>query len=223
MGPSNPLARLGVRVDVLQRSLAPPARTVAKRARSCEGMRWGKNMASNIEEPAYDLVRSFPDFELRTYRPNVQARVQTGREGAPSGGFRRVARYIFGGNETGESIAMTAPVSMWEEGETGWLAFTMPSAYALDSLPAPHDAGVLLLEQAEKQVAVFSFSGRTTAGKTARIEQKLRKAITKEGFSPVGPAVLAVYENPWTTLPFMRRNELHLEIQGAMHQRDEKE
>ena len=180
-------------------------------------------MASQLEEPKYDLVQSFSDFEIRRYHTNIQARVQMNTRGSASGGFQRVARYIFGGNQTGESIAMTAPVSMWDENDTGWLAFTMPSAYALDSLPAPHDAGVLLLEQAEKQVAVFSFSGRTTAGKTARIEQKLRKAITKEGFSPVGPAVLAVYENPWTTLPFMRRNELHLEIQGAMHQRDEKE
>lgn len=183
----------------------------------------GESVASQLEEPKYDLVQSFGDFEIRRYHTNIQARVQMNTGGSASGGFRRVARYIFGGNQTGESIAMTAPVSMWDENDAGWLAFTMPSAYALETLPAPHDGGVVLLEQEEKTVAVFSFSGRTTAGKTARIEQKLRKAITKEGFSTVGPAVLAVYENPWTTLPFMRRNELHLEIQGAMHQRDEKE
>ena len=180
-------------------------------------------MASQLEEPKFDLVQSFSDFEIRRYHTNIQARVQMNIGGSASGGFRRVARYIFGGNQTGESIAMTAPVSMWDENEAGWLAFTMPSAYALDSLPVPHDAGVLLLEQAEKMVAVFSFSGRTTAGKTARIEEKLRKAITKEGFTPVGPAVLAVYENPWTTLPFMRRNELHLEIQAPSHPGHEKE
>ena len=183
----------------------------------------GKSVASQLEEPKFDLVQSFSDFEIRRYHTNIQARVQMNTGGSASGGFRRVARYIFGGNQTGESIAMTAPVSMWDENEAGWLAFTMPSAYALDSLPVPHDAGVLLLEQAEKMVAVFSFSGRTTAGKTARIEEKLRKAITKEGFTPAGPAVLAVYENPWTTLPFMRRNELHLEIQAPSHPGHEKE
>ena len=171
-------------------------------------------MASNIEEPAYDLVESYPDFELRTYRANVQARVQTGRAGAPSGGFRRVARYIFGGNETGESIAMTAPVSMWEEEGAGWLAFTMPSAYSLSTLPAPQDDGVVLIEQAEKQVAVLAFSGRTTPGKTVRLERKLRSAVQREKLLTSGPVVLAVYQNPWTTLPFMRRNELHIEING---------
>ena len=183
----------------------------------------GESVASQLEEPKYDLVQSFGDFEIRRYHTNIQARVQMNTGGSASGGFRRVARYIFGGNQTGESIAMTAPVSMWDENDTGWLAFTMPSAYALETLPAPHDGGVVLLEQEEKTVAVLSFSGRTTAGKTGRIEQKLRKAITKEGFSPVGPAVLAVYENPWTTLPFMRRNELHLEIQADTPLRDEKE
>ena len=180
-------------------------------------------MATQLEEPKYTVIHSYDAFELRRYDANIQARVQTSGSGAASGGFQRVARYIFGGNQTGESIAMTAPVSMWDDNDTGWLAFTMPSAYALETLPAPHDGGVVLLEQEEKSVAVLSFSGRTTAGKTARLEQKLRKAIAAEGLSAVGPAVLAVYENPWTTLPFMRRNELHLEIQGAMHQRDEKE
>lgn len=180
-------------------------------------------MATQLEEPKYTVIHSYDAFELRQYEANIQARVQTSEGGAASGGFRRVARYIFGGNQTGESIAMTAPVSMWDENDAGWLAFTMPSAYALNSLPAPHDDGVVLLEQEEKLVAVLAFSGRTTAGKTARLEQKLRKAIAAEGLCAVGPAVLAVYENPWTTLPFMRRNELHLEIQGTTRQRDEKE
>ena len=84
-------------------------------------------MASNIEEPAYELVRAYSDFEVRDYATNVQARVRTAGN-APSGGFRRVAGYIFGGNQTGESIAMTAPVSMWEERGAGWLALSLPSA-----------------------------------------------------------------------------------------------
>lgn len=180
-------------------------------------------MATQLEEPKYTVVHSYDAFELRRYDANIQARVQTSGASAASGGFRRIARYIFGGNQTGESIAMTAPVSMWDDNDTGWLAFTMPSAYALETLPAPHDGGVVLLELEEKSVAVLSFSGRTTAGKTARLEQKLRKAIAAEGLSAVGPAVLAVYENPWTTLPFMRRNELHLEIQADTPLRDEKE
>ena len=171
-------------------------------------------MARRIEEPRYDVLETYDDFELRRYGPTVQARVQTaGRDGgAASGGFRRVAGYIFGGNSERTSIAMTAPVHMWEEGGSGWLAFTMPSAYALETLPSPNDAGVRLHPTSTSTVAVARFSGRTTPKKTAGVEKELRAAVEREGYTAVGPAVLAVYENPWTTLPFMRRNELHLHL-----------
>jgi hypothetical protein len=106
---------------------------------------------------------------------------------------------------------------MWEEEGSGWLAFTMPSAYSLESLPAPNDAGVRLHPTSSVTVAVARFSGRTTPKKTAQIEEKLRTAIEREGYVVAGPAVLAVYENPWTTLPFMRRNELHIELVEINH------
>ena len=172
-------------------------------------------MAENLEEPAFTLIQAYDDFEVRTYEPTIQARVKTadGRSsGAASGGFRRVASYIFGGNQSSSRIAMTAPVSMWEEQEQGWLAFTMPSAYSMEQLPQPNDTGVLLVERERESVAVLSFSGLTSPRKVARLETLLRKAVTKEGLEAVGPVVLAVYENPWTTLPFRRRNELHVRV-----------
>ena len=96
-------------------------------------------MTETLEEPPYEVINAHDGFEVRRYGPTVQARVQTaGRDGgAASGGFRRVAGYIFGGNSERTSIAMTAPVHMWEEDGSGWLAFTMPSAYAMETLPRP--------------------------------------------------------------------------------------
>ena len=173
-------------------------------------------MAETPEEPAYEVINAHDGFEVRRYGPTVQARVQTaGRDGgAASGGFRRVAGYIFGGNSERTSIAMTAPVHMWEEDGSGWLAFTMPSAYAMETLPTPNDAGVRLHPTSVATVAVARFSGRTTPKKTARVEKELRDAVEREGYTAVGPVVLAVYENPWTTLPFMRRNEFHLHLEA---------
>jgi hypothetical protein len=177
--------------------------------------RRGERMTDSLEEPSFDLTHEFSDFEIRRYADTVQARVQTsGRGGgAPSGGFRRVAGYIFGGNKQRASIAMTTPVSMWEEEGSGWLAFTMPSAYSLTSLPEPNDEGVRLVAHPGAMVAVKRFTGRTTPKKTERIERTLRAAAEREGYRCVGPPVLAVYENPWTTLPFRRRNEIHVEIE----------
>ena len=171
-------------------------------------------MAETLEEPAYEVINAHDGFEVRRYGPTVQARVQTaGRDGgAASGGFRRVAGYIFGGNSERTSIAMTAPVHMWEEDGSGWLAFTMPAAYALDALPAPNDTGVLLTSKPAATVAVARFTGRSTPKKTVRVEATLRASLQREGYAAVGPAVLALYDNPGTTLPFMRRNELHIEV-----------
>ena len=170
-------------------------------------------MAESLEEPLYELVKSFEGFELRHYAPTIQARVRTsGRDSGASSGFRKVARYIFGGNLQQSSIAMTAPVSMWEDEESGWLAFTMPSAYSLETLPQPLDGEVSLDAQTEKYVAVASFSGRSSASKVARLEMKLRRALHSHQYQAIGPAVLAIYDNPWTTLPFLRRNELHIQV-----------
>ena len=171
-------------------------------------------MAARLEEPAFETVHAYSDFEVRMYTGTVQARVRiSGRDdGGVSGGFRRVAGYIFGGNNRQTSIAMTAPVSMWNDDDGGWLAFTMPSKHSLASLPEPHDLGVVLAEQPTAKVAVMKFSGRTSPNKTQRAEQALRDAMEREGIEGVGPGVLAVYDNPWTTLPFRRRNELHIEV-----------
>jgi hypothetical protein len=172
-------------------------------------------MAEHLEEPAFTLIQTYDNFELRAYEPTIQARVKTadGRSsGAASSGFRRVASYIFGGNQSSSRIAMTAPVSMWEEDEQGWLAFTMPSAYGMEHLPQPNDTGVVLVACEQATVAVLSFSGRASPRKVARLETTLRAAVANEGLEAVGPVVLAVYENPWTTLPFRRRNELHVRV-----------
>ena len=36
--------------------------------------------------------------------------------------------------------------------------------------------------------------------------------VEAEGYEVSGPYRLAVYDNPGTTLPFMRRNEIHLPL-----------
>ena len=169
-------------------------------------------MSEELEEPRYEVVQAYVDFEVRRYVDTVRAQVQM-VSGDRSGGFRRVARYIFGGNQERLAIAMTAPVSMWDEGDGGVLAFTMPAAHSLQTLPAPLDDGVKLVEKPGSVVAVLSFSGRTSSGKVKRLERVLRQAIEREGRQAVGSVTLAIYENPWTTLPFLRRNELHLELE----------
>ena len=172
-------------------------------------------MAETLEEPEYETVRVHDGFELRKYTTSVEARVQRSGEGASedSTAFRRVAGYIFGANRTGARYAMTAPVSRWSDVDGAWLSFHMPAAHPLEELPPPNDSGIVLSMRAERLVAVVTFTGRTTAGRLRKKELRLRHGIEQAGYTVNGPPVLAVYDNPWTTLPFKRRNELHLEVQ----------
>ncbi len=171
-------------------------------------------MAPNYEEPEYELLHKYHGFEVRKYTDTIQARVSTegmnyGESARP---FRRIAGYIFGGNERQQSIAMTAPVHMWESGEESLMAFTMPSEHNMKDLPKPNDSGVELLHVEGEVVAVLKFSGLSRPSKSLRLQKKLRKLVEAEGLTPTSEAKLAVYDNPMSTLPFMRRNEIHLPI-----------
>mgnify|MGYP001160877760 FL=1 len=172
-------------------------------------------MAENYEEPAYELLRKYRGFEVRKYVDTIQARVSTGgmNYGESSRPFRRIAGYIFGGNERQQSIAMTAPVHMWQSDEESLMAFTMPSEHKMKDLPKPNDSGVELLHVEGEVVAVLKFSGLSRPGKSLRLQNRLRKLVEAEGLATSGNAKLAVYDNPMSTLPFLRRNEIHIPLE----------
>ena len=171
-------------------------------------------MSEKLEEPAYELLQKYRGFEVRKYADTIQARVSTNgmKYGQSARPFRRIAGYIFGGNERQQSIAMTAPVHMWQSGDESLMAFTMPSEHKMKDLPKPNDSGVELLHVEGKIVAVLRFSGLSRPSKSLRLQKKLRKLVEAEGLTPTSEAKLAVYDNPMSTLPFMRRNEIHLPI-----------
>ena len=167
-------------------------------------------MAENLEEPGFEIIKQYKHFEIRSYSDTIQARVHTPGDGWPnsSGGFRRIAGYIFGRNERKQSIAMTAPVHMWKTEEGSMMAFTMPSEHELDDLPAPNDSGIELLPIEGRVFAALRFSGFSGHSKRDRLISKLQRLLEKEGIVVAGEPILAVYDNPTTTLPFLRRNEI---------------
>ena len=59
-------------------------------------------MAETYEEPEFEVLREYKRFEVRRYPDSIQARLLTPGTGwsGSSGGFRRIAGYIFGGNGT---------------------------------------------------------------------------------------------------------------------------
>ena len=174
-------------------------------------------MGEQLEEPKYELLSKYDGFDLRRYAPSIQARVKTNGVGRRQsiGGFRRIAGYIFGGNASQTSIAMTAPVETWNEAGSEWMAFTMPSAYSLEALPVPIDDGVFLYECEGRDVAVLSFTGRFPPRKTEKMAGRLKTMVEQQGLSPTQEPILAVYDGPMT-LPFKRRNEILLPVKSEI-------
>ena len=102
-------------------------------------------MAADIEEPQWELIDKLDAVELRLYQPSIQAVTELRSSAGTSAGFRRLAGYIFGGNEQAQSIAMTAPVQETLDKGAPVMAFTLPAEYTLDELPVPNDARVSIV------------------------------------------------------------------------------
>ena len=187
---------------------------------------WGPIM-SNVEQAKYEVVESHGDFEIRDYAPMIvaEANVTGEREEAINQGFRVIADYIFGNNVSAKEVAMTAPVTqsasekiamtapVTQQGDEGkWkVRFVMPASYTMDTLPKPNSDAVKLIEIEGKRFAVISFSGMGGNESLKEQEEKLRAFIEENSLEPISVATYAFYNPPWT-LPFLRRNEVMVEV-----------
>lgn len=185
---------------------------------------YGQTAMANAEPP-YTAILTAGDFEIREYPSLIAAEVtMTGpRSEAISAGFRLLAGYIFGGNTTRQSIAMTAPVTQTPKesekiamtapvtqsgNELGWtVRFIMPQGYTLDTLPIPNDSKVKLVALEPTRVAVVKFSGLAKEPDIIEHTQQLKQFMLDQKLVAVGSETLARYDPPWT-LWFLRRNEL---------------
>ena len=172
-------------------------------------------MSEYLEEPKFEILHEYSRFEVRKYVNTIQAQVSSpdSEDVSSSIHFREIANYIFGNNDKSQNISMTAPVQTWSQNNEALMAFTMPSKLSLEELPEPNNNRVKLREIEGDSVAVLKFSWFSGDTKTKKLIQKLQDLIKIEGLKQKGNPKLAVYDNPMTTLPFARRNEIHLPIE----------
>jgi len=170
-------------------------------------------MVMALEEPKFEVIAEFDEIEIRRYEPYVVAEVDVPDD---SSGFRKLAGYIFGGNEQGEKMAMTAPVEsrQSEQQDNTTYSFVMERKYTLETLPTPDDQQIRLLERPARIVAVHRYSGRWTDKNFRKHRDKLLQALEKNNISPAGPAEQARYNSPFTP-SFLRRNEVIIPIEWS--------
>ena len=162
------------------------------------------------EVPSYALESKDGAFELRRYAPHIVASVAVNgtRQKAVGRGFRMLARYIFGGNATGEKIKMTAPVAQAPRDANSWeITFTMPSRYKLDTLPKAKQDSIRFYEAPVSRQAVVVFTGRWGAARLQEEEVRLADWIRSSGLTVTSEPRYYFYDDPMT-LPWRRRNEI---------------
>ena len=182
---------------------------------------------SDVEKPDYKVIQSEQNIEIRQYEPMIIAEVEVDgkREDAIGDGFRLLADYIFGNNtvqqvismtapvqqKENQKIAMTAPVQQQSTGKSWRMSFVMPSKYSMDSLPVPNNNRVRLKEILTKKFVVIEFSGTNSNENVTEHENQLMNYIEANQIKINGSPNYAFYNPPWS-LPFLRRNEVMIEI-----------
>ena len=184
-----------------------------------------------IEWPVYKREVARDTYEIREYESYIVAEVvvEWDMKTALYGGFRQLAGYIFGGNtsqasvkmtvpvmdttESSESIAMTTPVM--ESGTKNGkhtIAFTMPSSYTLATLPKPNNANIRFRKVAKSRKAVLRYTWYATEGRVEAKKKILKDLLNRDGYIMKWEMISAQY-NPPMSFPFLRRNEIMVDIE----------
>ena len=189
---------------------------------------WGP-IVSNVEQARYQIVDRNDNTEIREYPSAIVAETEVSgeRNVAISQGFRTIADYIFGNNTSAQKVAMTAPVTQQRveelamtapvtqqgDGLTWRVRFFMPAGLTIETLPRPNNPSVKLKKLSGKRFAVIRFSGVANQESLKLHTEELNRFVRGKHLNALSSPAYAFYNPPWT-LPFLRRNEVMVEIAG---------
>lgn len=178
---------------------------------------------ARTETVPYTVVARVGEVELRRYPPAVAVETLADSEMAA---FRQCFQYLTGANDggtdlsmttpvsvrgRGTEISMTAPVETAEAGDAIRMAFFLPAEYDLSSAPRPTDPAVELVGIPERTLAVRQFSWWPSERRVARQSERLLDTLAGADVAVIGTPFFLAYDAPWT-LPFLRRNEVAVEV-----------
>ncbi len=180
------------------------------------------------EKPEYQSLTVDRDKEIRRYGPMTLASVAMcgeSYEEAKKAATICLMSYIFGKNRAKQSVlplgvllqqevqcVMDSPVLTKQNLKRLMLSFVLPHKYNLSMAPLPIDKRIILHEKPGHIAGVIQYSGWND---TKKIEKE--KAILidwlnqNEIYHPTAELYSMEYDTP-ITLPFFRRNELHVEV-----------
>jgi hypothetical protein len=183
------------------------------------------------ETPKYSVIRKQDEIEIRHYPAYIQAEVVVDEEQYQSAiekGFDVLAEYIFGNNVSREKIEMTTPVQASRSerlamttpvtvtGESSvTVAFIMPSAYTLETLPQPKDSRVHFMLLPPRTLAAIRFSGFFRQDTIEKNKQRLGHWLQEQGIETEGDFIVAGYNPPWVP-GFLARTEVMIQVKNGL-------
>lgn len=165
---------------------------------------WGSYSIIATERPPYEVLRRLTlRVEIRQYE--AQTWISTDYD-SDNASFRILASYIFGQNQEGKKVAMTAPVITDER-----MIFILPEGVTPDNAPTPDGQPINFIEVPPRKLATLQFSWTVSQGRIENKTEELMAVLQANGVETKGQPFLMRYNDPGTP-PFMRRNEVAIEV-----------
>jgi hypothetical protein len=170
--------------------------------------------ALKTEKQKYRVVLKDKVLEIRFYPEATMATVYsaaTNYKGVASNGFRKLARFIFGGNDENKGISMTAPVRMNMSEKGSEMSFVMPEKYNATNLPKPNDASINIHKSTPEYVAVIEFGGYANDEKIEVYKNLLLQTLAQRNIKVIGNYQFLGYNAPYQIIA--RKNEIIIPIE----------
>ena len=161
----------------------------------------------------YQVIKTEKGYEIRYYPSATLATITMAAKSykeLASPGFRKLASFIFGGNHSNISIAMTSPVHMDINDSQSSMSFVMPSEYTKDNLPQPNDSSITIETTAEEYVAAIHFGGYADDAVIKTYAGKLENALQCNGVEHFGNFRFLGYSAPYQF--WNRKNEIIVSV-----------
>jgi hypothetical protein len=174
--------------------------------------------ANKTETQAYKVLLAKENFDIRFYPAATMATITSSAKSYKelgSSGFKKLAGYIFGGNEGNNKISMTTPVRMDINDSLSTMSFVMPAKYNSENLPIPNNKQVMIKTVAEEYVAAIKFGGYASDEGIKINTEKLIKLLTDNKIHYYGNFRLLAYNAPYQIIN--RKNEIIVNVNWDEH------
>ena len=169
-------------------------------------------MAKTETQP-YQVIKKEKKFEIRLYPSATMATVSMDAKSykeLSSKGFRKLAAFIFGGNQSKKNIAMTTPVYMDINNSQSSMSFVMPSEFSKDNLPKPDNADIKIETTAKEYVAAIQFGGYASDDEIKKFATELETRLKANNIEYFGNFRFLGYNAPYQFLD--RKNEIIVSV-----------